>query len=86
MLVLTERRIKIKFLVKLGKKVQEITEMLRTVYGDTSLRKTYVLKWIKRFKYGRVDATGEQMNLFKKPLIVCIPGPYQSLKNYPNDR
>jgi len=52
---LTEQRIIIKFLVKLGKTSLQMHEMLNTVYGDDALKKTALFKWIKRFQEGRED-------------------------------
>lgn len=43
------QRMMIEFLMKLGKKSQEINEMLSTVYGDNALKKTSFFKWINRF-------------------------------------
>lgn len=48
--VFTKKRNNIKFLVKLGKNCQQITEMLRAVYVDIALKKTSVFKSVKRFK------------------------------------
>lgn len=56
---LTEKRINIEFLVKLGKISKEIIEKLNTVYGDNVLKKTAVFKWIKRFCKSCNDCTGK---------------------------
>ena len=48
-----EVRTNIKFLVKLGWKGTEIIQALQTVYKDDTLKKTYVYKWIERFRDGR---------------------------------
>ena len=50
-----ERRINCKFCVKLGKTVTETLKMLRDVYGDSSMSRTRVFEWHKRFVEGRED-------------------------------
>ena len=50
-----EQRINIKFCVKLGKTVTETLKMLRDVYGDSSMSRTKVFKWHKRFVEGKED-------------------------------
>ncbi|XP_077971313.1 protein GVQW3-like [Styela clava] len=51
----TEQRINIKFCVKLGKTATETLQMLRDVYGDSSMSRTRVFEWHKRFVEGRED-------------------------------
>ena len=46
-------RTNIKFLLKLGCKETEIIQALQTVYKDDAPKKTYVYKWIERFRDGR---------------------------------
>ena len=46
-------RTNIKFLLKLGWKETEIIQALQTVYKDDDPKKTYVYKWIERFRDGR---------------------------------
>ena len=48
-----EVRNNIKFLVKLGWKGTEIIQALQTVYKNDAPKKTYVYKWIERFRDGR---------------------------------
>ena len=50
-----EQRINIKFCVKLGKTKIETLKMLRDVYGDSSMSRTRVFEWHKRFVEGRED-------------------------------
>ena len=50
-----EQRINIKFCVKLGKTATETLKMLRDVCGDSSMSKTRVFEWHKRFVEGRED-------------------------------
>lgn len=45
---LTGQKVNIKFLVKLGKTLQVIHEMLSTVYEDNTLEKTPIFKYIER--------------------------------------
>jgi len=55
-----EQRINIKFLVKLGKSGNEISEMLVQVYGDNAMKNTAVYKRVKRFSEGRESATDKE--------------------------
>jgi len=55
-----EQRTNIKCVVKLGKSVKEIREMLVQVYGDNAVKKTAVYKWVKRFSEGRESVTDEE--------------------------
>ena len=48
-----ELRTNNKFLVKLGWKGTEIIQTLQTVYKDDAPKKTFVYKWIERFRDGR---------------------------------
>ena len=50
-----EQRINIKLCVKLGKTATETLKMLRDVYGDSSMSRTRVFEWHKRFVEGRED-------------------------------
>ena len=50
-----EQRINIKFCVKLGKTATETLKMLRDVYGYSSMSRTKVFEWHKRFEEGRED-------------------------------
>ena len=52
-----EQRFNIKFCVKLGKLVIETLKMLHDVYGDSSMSRTRVFEWHKRFVEGRKDDT-----------------------------
>lgn len=52
---LTEQRIIITFLVKLGYTYLQIHQMLSAVYGDDALKKIALFKWIKRFQEGSED-------------------------------
>ena len=49
------QRINNKFCVKLGKTATETLKMLRDVYGDSSMSRTRVFEWHKRFVEGRED-------------------------------
>ena len=50
-----EQRINIKFCVKLGKTTTETLKMLSDVYGDSSMSRTRVFEWHKRFVESRED-------------------------------
>jgi transposase len=52
-----EKRVNIKFCVKLGKTPTETYEILQSVYDDEALSHSSVLvfEWFKRFKDGRED-------------------------------
>ena len=50
-----EQRINIKFCVKLGKTATETLKILRDVYGDSSMSRTKVFEWHKRFVEGREE-------------------------------
>ena len=53
--MMIEQRINIKFCVKHGKTATETLKMLCDVYGDSSLSRTRVFEWHKRFVEGRED-------------------------------
>ena len=55
-----EQRTNTKFLVKLGKRGNEIREMLVQVYGDNAMKKTAFYKWVKRFSEGRESVSDEE--------------------------
>jgi len=55
-----EQRTNIKFLVKLGKSGNEITEMSVQVYGDNAMKKTAVCMWVKCFSEGTESVTDEE--------------------------
>ena len=57
-----EQRINIKFCVKLGKTATETLKMLRDVYGDSSMSRTRVFEWHKRFVEGREDVGDDLMS------------------------
>jgi len=48
-----EQRIKIKFLLKLGKNGPGIHQILQQVYGEYALKERTVLKWVQHFREGR---------------------------------
>ena len=58
-----EQQMNIKFIVKLGKSGNEITEMLGQVYGDNAMKKTAVYKWVKRFSEGRESVIEEERSV-----------------------
>jgi len=53
--MMIEQRINIKFCVKLGKTATDNLKMLRDVYGDSSMPRTRVFEWYRRFVEGRED-------------------------------
>ena len=55
-----EQRTNNKFLVKLGKRGNEIREKLVQVHGDNALKKTAVYMWVKGFYGGREIFTDEE--------------------------
>jgi hypothetical protein len=48
-----EQRVNVKFCAELHKSPSETLEMLKTVYGESTMSKSNVLKWHKRFREGR---------------------------------
>ena len=50
-----EQRIKLKFLVRLGKTPTETFKLLQEVYGDATMSRTRIFEWHMRFKEGRED-------------------------------
>ena len=46
--------------MKLGWKETEIIEPLKTVYGDHAPKKTYVYKWMERFRDGRESVENDE--------------------------
>jgi hypothetical protein len=50
-----EERVHVKFRVKLEKATSETLEMLKTVYDESTVSKSNVFKWHKRFRKGRED-------------------------------
>jgi len=55
-----EQRKNNKFLSKLGKRGNEIREMLVLVYGDNAMKKTAIYKWMKRSSEGRESVIEEE--------------------------
>ena len=55
-----EQRTNNKFLVKLGKKGNEIREMLVQICEDNAMKKTAVYKWVKRSSDGRESITDKE--------------------------
>ena len=55
-----EQRTNIKFLVKLGKRGNEIREMLVQFYMDNAIKKTALYKWVNHFSEGRESVTDER--------------------------
>ncbi|GFX59494.1 hypothetical protein TNCV_3373711 [Trichonephila clavipes] len=49
----TGQRICIKFCFKLGKRDTETYEMMKTAFGDETMRRAWVFEWFRRFKEGR---------------------------------
>jgi len=54
-----EQRTNNKFLVKLGKKGNEIREMLVQICEDNAMKKTAVYRGVKSFSEGRESVTDE---------------------------
>ena len=50
-----EQRIKLKFLVRLGKTPTEELKLLQEVYGDDTMSRTRLFEWHRRFKEGREE-------------------------------
>ena len=50
-----ERRVNVKFCVKLGKSATETYHLLKKFYGDECLSRTQVFEWFKRFEEGREE-------------------------------
>jgi hypothetical protein len=49
-----EKRVCIKFCLKLGKSATEALQMLRVAFGEHSLSLTAVFEWHSRFKAGQI--------------------------------
>jgi len=58
--VKVERRVNVKFCVKLGKFAREAYDLLKKVYGDECLSRTHVFDRFKRFKEGREEIGDDQ--------------------------
>ena len=54
-----EQRIKLKFLVRLGKTPTETFKLLQEVYGDATMSRTWIFEWHNRFKEEREDAEND---------------------------
>jgi len=54
-----ERRVDVKFCVKLGKSATETYDLLK-VYGDDSLSRSQVFEWFKMFEEGREEIGDDQ--------------------------
>ena len=63
-----EQRTNIKFLVKLGKSGNKIRDMLVQVYGDNTMKKTALYKWVKCFCEGRESVSEEQK---QRTVTIC---------------
>ena len=63
--MMIEQRINIKFCVKLGKTATVTVKMLRNVYRDSSMPRTRIFKWHKRFVEGRKDVEGRQKEMIQ---------------------
>jgi transposase len=50
-----ERRINIKFCVKIGNSASETLTLLTVAYGEYTMKKSSVSEWHRRFKEGRED-------------------------------
>ena len=55
-----DQRICIKFCVKSEIKCNKVCEMLTKAYGDSSMSKTRVYEWYKRFQDGREDVEDDE--------------------------
>jgi transposase len=55
-----KQRVNVKFCVKLQKSPSERFEMLETVYGESTMGKSNVYKWHKRFREGWEDVNGDE--------------------------
>ena len=50
-----EKRINLKFLVRLGKTPTEALKLLQEVYGECTMSRTRLFEWHRRFKEGREE-------------------------------
>ena len=50
-----EQHINSKFLVRRGKTPTEALTLLQQVYGDSTMTRTHLLEWHRRFKDGRQE-------------------------------
>jgi hypothetical protein len=56
-----EQRINLKFLVKLKKKTPtECFQLLKEMYGDNVMSRTWVFEWHKRFMGGREEVEDDE--------------------------
>jgi transposase len=52
--------VNVKFCVQLKKSPSETLKMLKTVYGESTLSKSSVFKWHKRFREGTEDVNDDE--------------------------
>jgi hypothetical protein len=55
-----ERRVCIKFCVKLGKSTTKTLKMLHEAFGEHSLSRSVVFEWHLHFKAGRVSVEDDE--------------------------
>jgi hypothetical protein len=55
-----ERRVRIKFCMKLGKSAIKTREMFHEAFGEHTLSRTTVFQWHSRFKAGQVSAEDDK--------------------------
>jgi hypothetical protein len=55
-----EQRVNVKFCIKLQKSPSERLEMLETVHGESTMGKSNVFKWHKRFREGSEDVNDDE--------------------------
>jgi hypothetical protein len=55
-----QRRINIKFCVKIGNRASETLSPLTLGYGECDMKKLSVFEWHRRFKEGREDAPDDR--------------------------
>jgi hypothetical protein len=56
-----EQTVNVKFCIKLQKWPSEMLETLKAVYNDSTMSKSNVFMWHKRFREGRIYANNDEM-------------------------
>jgi len=59
MVKVDEKRVCIKFCVRLGKTGSETFEMLKQVFGDSCMSHSQTFEWFERFKNGRTSTAND---------------------------
>ena len=58
-----EKRVRIKFCVRLGKTGSETFEMLKQAFGDSCMSRSQTFEWFGRFKKGRTSTANDDRSV-----------------------